>query len=372
MALKFTNPSNDLESDDLKQFEHREVSIEELLIYCSTTQCSDLYIKEYSQPFISRYGKIVKIPCVPTSRDVWMEFQDAGYINNEQNDEYMTSRMLDTAIEVQIPEDNKYYGYNDKYHFRYRVSYGFSEDVRIATFRMIKPEDPSFNSINYPEVCRKALTVGFSHKTGICMLTGATGSGKTTTQVAVLNDFTKPGQILDNKVIISLEDPIEYQFKSTDSVKFNQKELIKDFRSYEAGIKQALREHPNMIIVGECRDKEVINAAIEAARTGHLVSTSFHASDVGGTISRLSFHLDNDINLIYDLIINLRIIMSQTLVPSDDKYVVDTQYMLFTDDITKRIIEIIDSGKNISVEINKMFEEKELIESGILKNWDYK
>ena len=178
MALKFTNPSNDLESEDLKQFEHREVSIEELLIYCSTTQCSDLYIKEYEQPFISRYGKIVKIPCVPTSRDVWMEFQDAGYINNEQNDEYMTSRMLDTAIEVQIPEDNKYYGYNDKYHFRYRVSYGFSEDVRIATFRMIKPEDPSFNSINYPEVCRKALTVGFSHKTGICMLTGATGSGK--------------------------------------------------------------------------------------------------------------------------------------------------------------------------------------------------
>ena len=187
-----------------------------------------------------------------------------------------------------------------------------------------------------------------------------------------MNDFTKPGEILDNKVIIGLEDPIEYTFKSTKSVKFNQKELEKDFLSYELGIKQALREHPNVILVGECRDKPVINATIEAARTGHVVSTSFHASDVGGTIARLSFHLENDINLIYDLIINLNLIMSQTLIPSDTGYVVDTQYMLFEEDITKRILNIIQDGKNISLEIEKMFGEEELLSRGVIKDWTYK
>ena len=449
-------PSNNYEDGDLKQFEKQEVSIEELLIWCTTRGASDLYVKEFEYPYISRFGKIIKIPCVPTSRDVWMEFQEK-YINHQMNDTYMVNRMLDTAIEVRIPEDNPLYGKYEDYFFRYRASFGFSEDSRIGTFRMIRPEQPSFDTINYPEECKEALKKAYSNRTGIIFFTGATGSGKalhkdtiiptlsytcpvtiekikvgdiifdedklptvvidkyspnderffefafdngekvksagghlwkvlvenkekiitseeiydigidkikikrnraydnsleekyfiiteikeiqdntndyyclsvnspshmfmcteswipthnTTTQVAVMNDFTKPGQILDNKVIIGMEDPIEYTFKSTESVKFNQKELEKDFLSYELGIKQSLREHPNVILVGECRDKPVINATIEAARTGHLVSTSFHASDVGGTIARLSFHLENDINLIYDLIINLNIIIN--------------------------------------------------------------
>ena len=365
--------NNDIfsEENDIQQFDHQEVSIVDLLVWATTSGCSDLYIKEFDYPYVSRFGKIVKIPCVPISRDAWMEFQDA-YINNQMVDTYMVTRMLDTATEVRIPQDNPYYGVNDEYFFRYRSSFGFSDGSRIGTFRMIRPEQPSFATINYPEQCKVALQEAFSHRTGIIVFTGATGSGKTTTQVAVMNDFTRPGQVLDNKVIIGLEDPIEYTFKSTESVKFNQKELEKDFTSYELGIKQALREHPNIILIGECRDKPVINATIEAARTGHLVSTSFHASNVGGTIARLSFHLDNDINLIYDLIINLRIIMSQTLVPSDTGYLVDTQYMIFNDNITRRILEIVQKNENISLEIEKMFKEQNLIDQGLVKDWDYK
>jgi len=372
MNFKFNIQSdNRSDSEELLQFERQEVSIEELLIWSTTSGCSDLYIKEFDSPYISRFGKVVKIPCVPTSRDIWMEFQDK-YITNQMNDTYMVNRMLDTAIEIRIPENNPYYGKFDEYFFRYRASFGFSTDARIATFRMIRPEQPSFSTINYPDICKDALYRAYSHKTGIIFYTGATGSGKSTTQVAVMNDFTKPGEILDNKVIIGMEDPIEYHFKSTDSVKFNQKELGRDFVSYELGIKQSLREHPNIILVGECRDKPVINATIEAARTGHLVSTSFHASDVGGTIARLSFHLDNDINLIYDLIINLRIIMSQSLVPSDTGYLVDTQYMIFEDDITKRILDIVQKGENISLEIEKMFSEEDLLTRGVVKDWSYK
>ena len=364
-------PDNSSDSEELKQFERQEVSIEELLIWCTTSGCSDLYIKEYDYPYISRFGKIVKIPCVPISKDTWMEFQDV-YINNQMVDTYMVNRMLDTAIEVRIPQDNPFYGFNNEYYFRYRVSFGFSTNDRIATFRMIRPENPSFDSINYPKEVEKALHEAYRHKTGIVLFTGPTGSGKSTSLVACMNSFTQPGEILDNKVIISLEDPIEYSFRSTDSVKFNQKELGKDFLSYDLGIKQALREHPNLVNVGECRDRAVIQTTIEAARTGHLVTSSFHAGDVGGTIARLCFHLDNDINLVYDLIINLRIIAAQKLIPSDTGYVVDVQYLVFNDEITKRILEIVKSGDNISLEIEKIFNEQEIIELGLAKDWSYK
>ena len=127
------------------------------------------------------------------------------------------------------------------------------------------------------------------------------------------------------------KDRIENMFENTDSVKISQKELGKDFLTFGLGIKAALREHPNIIIVGECRDKEVICAAIEAARTGHVTSTTFHASDVAGTINRLLYHLDNDKNLSLDLILQLNIILSQKMLKSNGKYLVDTQFMLFDD-----------------------------------------
>lgn len=371
MKIKFDlKPDNNPLTSDLKQFEGREVSIEDLLIFASTSNCSDLYIKEYEYPYISRFGKIVKVPCLPTSRDVWMEFQDL-YISNQMNDKYMVNRMLDTSIEIRIPIDNPLFGVNGKKFFRYRASFGFSVNARVGTFRMIRAEDPTFDTINYPEQCKNALKKAYENRIGIILFTGPTGSGKTTTLAAVMNTFTQPNDILDNKVFITLEDPIEYEFKSTDSVKFSQKELDKDFISYPLGIKQALREHPNCINVGECRDREVITACIEAARTGHLTTSSFHAGDVGGTISRLLFHLDNNKDLSYDLILNLNIIMSQKLLKRDDKYLVDTQYLLFTNEVREYLLNIINENKNVQLEVNNLIKDKRLQELQIVKDWDY-
>lgn len=194
-----------------------------------------------------------------------------------------------------------------------------------------------------------------------------------TTMAACINTFTKPGELLDNKVFITLEDPIENIFSNTDSVKISQKELGKDFLSFGLGIKAALREHPNIIIVGECRDKEVICAAIEAARTGHVTSTTFHASDVAGTINRLLYHLDNDKNLSLDLILQLNIILSQKMLKSNGKYLVDTQFMLFDDEVTKRLVDLLDDpDANLSKEINDMIHDPDLQERGLVKDWDYK
>ena len=368
--IKESTPENP--NADILALNKQSLSIEDLLIFTTEHNCSDLYIKTFECPYISRFGRIVRVPCAPISKDTWSIFYDK-YILNELNAGYVRQKLLDTSVAIRVPETSPNYGKYPNNCYRYRVSFGFSEEKNVATFRMIKPDQPTFDTINYNEKCVEALRKAYKKSSGICYETGPTGSGKSTTMAACINTFTQPGEILDNKVFITLEDPIENIFSSTDSVKISQKELGKDFLTFGMGIKAALREHPNIIIVGECRDKEVICAAIEAARTGHVTCTTFHASDVAGTINRLLYHLDNDKNLSLDLILQLNIILSQKMLKSNGKYLVDTQFLLFEDEITARLVELLDDpDANLSKEINKMIQDPELQAKGLVKDWDYK
>ena len=358
-------------TDDIQKLTRLDLSIEELLIFSTEHECSDLYIKVDDQPYISRYGKIIKLPCSFVSRDNWQIFYDQ-YILNEYNAFYVRDKLLDISVSIRIPDNSPNYMKYPSNMYRYRVSFGWSENKQIATFRMIKPDVITFDNINYNEKCITALKEAFKHKTGINIFTGPTGSGKSTTMSACINTFTQPGNILNDKVIITLEDPIENVYHSTDNVKIHQKELTRDFMSFALGIKASLREHPNIIIVGECRDKEVICAAIEASRTGHSVYTTFHADDVGGTISRMCYHLDNDRNLSFDLIMQLNIILSQRMLKRDDRYLVDTQYLLLNLDITKHLIKIIENPNlNVANEVKELVQRQDLQEAGLAKDWDY-
>lgn len=368
--IKESTPENP--NADILALNKKSMSIEELLIFTTEHNCSDLYIKTFECPYISRFGRIVRVPCAPISKDTWSIFYDK-YILNELNAGYVRQKLLDTSVSIRVPETSPNFGKYPNNCYRYRVSFGFSEERNVATFRMIKPDQPTFDTINYNEKCVEALRKAYKKSSGICYETGPTGSGKSTTMAACINTFTQPGEILDNKVFITLEDPIENIFNSTDSVKISQKELGKDFLTFGMGIKAALREHPNIIIVGECRDKEVICAAIEAARTGHVTCTTFHASDVAGTINRLLYHLDNDKNLSLDLILQLNIILSQKMLKSNGKYLVDTQFLLFEDEITARLVDLLDDPEaNLSKEINKMIQDPDLQAKGLVKDWDYK
>ena len=366
-------PTSQANLDDIDELAHKRHSIEELLIFATVHDCSDLYIKVSEPPYLSRFGKIRRVNCPPISRDAWSIFY-SEYILNELNADYVRQKLLDTSVAINIPAE-----YIDQYkdvvggQFRYRVSFGFSEEQNVATFRMIKPEKRTFENINYNPQCVNALRMAYAKPSGICYFTGPTGSGKSTTMAACINTFTRPGELLDNKVFITLEDPIENLFECTDSVKISQKELGKDFISFAMGIKASLREHPNQIIVGECRDKEVICAAIEAARTGHVTTTTFHAADVAGTINRLLYHLDNDKNLCLDLILQLNIILSQKMLKQDGRYLVDTQYLVFDDQITKILVELLDNpNANLAKEINKIIVDPYFTQQGLVKDWSYK
>ena len=376
MSLKFNLNDNNkpkpvqvtLNTDKIKR---KDMSIEELLIFATENDCSDLYIKVFDYPYVSKFGKIIRLPCQPTSKEQWNKFYDREILK-ELNAGYVRNKLLDTSIAINIPPESPNYGKLAVSQYRYRVSFGFSDEYNIATFRMIKPNKITFDSINFNKACQNALTIAFSEKTGIIVEAGPTGSGKSTTLAACINTFTQPENVLDNKVIITLEDPIENEFDSGDSVKITQKELGKDFLTFNLGIKAALREHPNMIIVGEMRDKEVICTAIEAGRTGHLVSTTFHASDVGETVSRILYHLDNDKNLSFDLINQVNLIIAQRMLKRDDKYLVDTQYLLFNKNITDYLIKIIeDPNLNVAIAVNKLVKDPQMQAAGLAKDWDY-
>lgn len=365
MAIKFIIPFE----DELKRtFNKRSASIEELLIFATQHDCSDLYIKVTEQPFLSRYGNIYRVPCTPTSKDIWSKFAEL-YVSNERNDTYVHNKQLDLSVEIYIPEEKMLADMVSKY--RYRCALGFSETKNIATFRMIKPKLITFDTINYPKQCAEMLEKSLKEKSGIIIFSAKTGSGKSSTMAACINTFSQKGRILDNTVWVTMEDPVEYSFHCTESFKITQKEMGEDFRNFADGIKLSLREHPNCILVGEIRDRESISSTIEASRTGHLTMTTFHADDVAGTLRRLLYHLDNSPDLTYDLIANMRCIVSQHLIPQSDKYLVDVEYLYFSPTIKRTILHGLRDGRDVNSIIEEIMQDETFIAKKEVKNWEF-
>ncbi len=161
---------------------------------------------------------------------------------------------------------------------RFRVNAHMQRHGVGIALRAIKDEIPPLESLNLPEVISKLTYL----PRGLVLVTGATGSGKSTTLAAMIQEMNQRY----HKHIITLEDPIEYAFKSEKSV-IEQRELGADTPSFASGLKHALRQDPDIILVGEMRDLETTSAAITAAETGHLVLSTLHTNSSASTIERI-------------------------------------------------------------------------------------
>lgn len=332
-------------------FINKSPSIDELLKFCTQYGCSDLMIKVGSRPFIFRYGILYKVPSFPTTQKIWNEFAiKNGAISSEANSSYVREKMYDFSYEIQIGGGESY---------RYRVSAGFSTNKNIATFRMISASLPTFKTLNIPTNMVNMLAKSLRTRGGITIIAGVTGSGKTSTLAACYNTFNSPQQPFENANVITLEDPIEYIYPSNDCTRVTQKELGKDFRSFANGIKQALREHPTHIEVGESRDAETIKTLIEASRTGHSVLTTFHTGSVADTLGRLIDHLSADNNgVTYDLITNINTIICQRLVPGNNGYKLEYEYLDFNySGVKSRLIKTNEENGNVQEAIRTMMNE---------------
>ncbi len=161
---------------------------------------------------------------------------------------------------------------------RFRVNAHYQRDAVAIAFRAIPSQVPALDSLNLPPVVETLVDL----PRGLVLVTGQTGSGKSTTLAAMVDTINHRYP----EHIITLEDPVEYELRSDKSV-IEQRELGSDVPDFASGLKHALRQDPDIILVGEMRDLETTSAAITAAETGHLVLSTLHTQSASQTVERI-------------------------------------------------------------------------------------
>ncbi len=177
---------------------------------------------------------------------------------------------------VEVKSMDFTYKLNDEY--RFRVNIFFQIDGVSAVFRTIPISLPTIDSLSLPEQIRTFC----KKQRGLVLVTGPTGSGKTTTLAAMINNINQEYA----KHIITIEDPVEFVYKDQKSI-INQRAIGQDSIDFSSSLRAALREDPDVILVGEMRDLETVETAMHAAETGHLVLSTLHTVDAKETIGRV-------------------------------------------------------------------------------------
>jgi twitching motility protein PilT len=191
---------------------------------------------------------------------------------------------------------------------RFRTNIYKENRRRAIVMRKLQSTVPTLTQLNLPPVFRAIV----KEKNGIVLVTGAAGSGKTTTLAAMINELNQTQDIH----IVTLEDPIEFLHPNARAA-ISHRELGRDFRSFAEGLRSALRQAPKVVLVGEIRDRETMEIALNAAETGHLVFSTLHTINAGQTVNRIIgfFAKDEEEQLRYRLSDTVRYIVSQRLAP---------------------------------------------------------
>jgi twitching motility protein PilT len=243
---------------------HTEI-VNDLLKLAVESGASDIVIKSEKPGYLRMGGRLRSVEMDPISCEHAQAFVDEK-VPRIFKDKWDKDGQVDFA-----------YAADDV--GRFRVNAFHQRGLVSIVFRHIKSRPPTFEEL---KIDGETMIKMASVKDGILLVCGATGSGKSSTMAAMLNWIN---QNMD-KHIISIEDPIEYTF-SDDKSLFQQREIGLDVPSFELAIKSVLRQNPDIILIGEMRDKETFETAISAAETGHLVISTMHAATVAQSLTRL-------------------------------------------------------------------------------------
>lgn len=238
--------------------------IEELLEDAVGKGASDIHISANLPPVFRIDGKLIRTNMEALTAEN-VETLVFPILNNEQR------RKLEQEWELDLS-----YGIHGL--GRFRVNVYKNNGTYAAAFRTINTQVPSFETLGLPPVVKKIT----ERPRGLILVTGPTGSGKSTTLASMIDHINETR----NEHILTIEDPVEFVHKSKKSV-VHQRELGQDTRSFANALKSALREDPDIILVGEMRDLDTISLAITAAETGHLVMGTLHTSSASQTIDRI-------------------------------------------------------------------------------------
>ncbi len=273
-----------------------------------------MQIDNYLRQLVERGGSDlhIKVGSHPTARiNGKLTFLEDKRLTTEE-----VIELLSPLIDDERKEDLDRFKGSDFSHSiygvaRFRMNLSYQRGTYMLVARVIPSEVPDLEKMNLPEILKEIATA----KDGIILVTGATGSGKSTTVAAMINEINKT----QSKNIITVEDPIEFLYSDKQSM-ISQKELGSDVVSFEKALKFALRQDPDVIFIGELRDRETVEAALKAAETGHLVVSTLHTINAYQTISRVLdlFPEERHKQIRYQLSESVRAIISQRLLPTLD------------------------------------------------------
>jgi twitching motility protein PilU len=282
-------------------------------------KASDLFFTTYAPVMIKIDGKIMPVNQVELSPK--MVRQAALELMNEQQLEQFTR---DLEIDFAISEPGL---------GRFRVNVFHQRGNVAMVLRFITPELPQLDVLGMPDILKDMIML----RRGLILMVGASGSGKSTTLAAMIDHRNKNSA----SHIVTIEDPIEFLHSNQKSI-VNQREVGLDTLSYHRALRSAMREAPDVILIGEIRDRETMQAAIDLAGTGHLAIATLHANNSPETLDRIINMYPNDQHkqVLMDLAQYVRVIISQRLVRSKEgKRVAAVEIMLNTPHISEMILK---------------------------------
>lgn len=239
-------------------------SIEVILTKAVEQRASDIHLTAGSPPIIRVDGSLITM-----GDEKVLPLHIESYLKEIMTDE-MRGRLdmqRDLDFSFGVPRVS-----------RFRVNAYYQRGTVAIAFRSISGEIPTMNELDLPQVLKRLIEKPY----GLILVTGPTGSGKSTTLAAMIHEINRT----QRKRIITLEDPIEYLHSHDQSI-VDQREIGSDVMKFVDGLRAALRQDPDVILLGEMRDLETISTAMTAAETGHLVMATLHTSSAMSTVSRV-------------------------------------------------------------------------------------
>jgi defect-in-organelle-trafficking protein DotB len=322
---------------------------DQILMHCVKFGASDITLQTGEPIFAEIYGALKKVTRRRLSNTEVGEVINNMYGPNGTA-QLMSGKDVDTHYEIR---PNR----SDRYRFRINATACLVEghDGIQITARTIPSDPPRLEDMNLPKNVVDALMP----EQGVVYVTGATGSGKSTLLASIIRNIAETAD--SNRKILTYEAPIEFVYDNVEKISsiVSQSEIPKHLPSFAAGVRNALRRKPRLILVGESRDVETISASMEAAMTGHPVYTTLHSNGVAETVRRLvtTYPSEERAGRTIDLIETMRLIISQRLAPTlDGKRVALREFLIFDEKIRDILLEA--DPINITAIVRKLVREQ--------------
>jgi defect-in-organelle-trafficking protein DotB len=346
--------------------------MDKMLVYCHHIQASDITLQTNEHVIAEVYGKLYRITRRRLTNTEIGDMLNYIYGPNGTT-QILSGKDVDTHYEVRPSRTERY---------RYRVNGTGCQveghDAIQMTLRTIPSDPPSLEAMHLPPAIIQAL----APQEGVVYVTGATGSGKSTLLAAIIRHIAESED--SHRKILTYEAPIEFVYDSIEhpSCVISQSEIPRHLSDFAAGVRNALRRKPRLILVGEARDTETIASVMEAAITGHPVYTTLHSNGVSEVMRRLvnTFPADERHGRTIDIIETVRLIIWQKLVPTvDGKRTALREYLVFDEMIRDRLLNA--SIENITAETRKLLKQygqpmivdaQQQFDAGIISERDYR